>query len=65
MLGNGLKKNAITDRQRDFQKRLETILKTTTTLDIKDLSIDGNDLKKIFHIPELHLIREYHYQDYW
>lgn len=51
-LGNGLKKNAITDRQRDFQKRLETILKTTTTLDIKDLSIDGNDLKKIFHIPE-------------
>ena len=51
-LGNGLKKDPVTDRQRDFQKRLEAILKTTTTLDIKDLSVNGNDLKEIFHIPE-------------
>lgn len=51
-LGNGLKKNAVTDRQLDFQKRLEAILKTTTTLNIKDLSVNGNDLKEIFNIPE-------------
>lgn len=51
-LGNGLKKNPVTDRQRDFQKRLEAILKTTTTLNIKDLSVSGDDLKEILHIPE-------------
>lgn len=51
-LGNGLKKDPITDRQRDFQRRLEAVLKTTTALDIKDLSVNGNDLKEIFHIPE-------------
>lgn len=49
-LGNGLKTKAITDRQKDFEKRLIEIYKESTGLDIKDLKINGDILMSVFKL---------------
>lgn len=51
-LGNGFKKIPITDRQISFEKRIKEILVKTTVLDIKDLLINGSDIKNRFKISQ-------------
>ena len=51
-LGNGLKGVAVTDRQRDFEKRLIDIYRESTGLTIKDLEIDGHILMETFRLPQ-------------
>jgi poly(A) polymerase/tRNA nucleotidyltransferase (CCA-adding enzyme) len=51
-LGNGLKNIAITDRQKDFEKRLLDIYNASHDLEIKDLKINGNVLMATFRIAE-------------
>lgn len=51
-LGNGLKGIAVTDRQRDFEKRLVNIYRESTGLTIKDLEINGNTLMDTFRLPQ-------------
>jgi hypothetical protein len=49
-LGNGLKGIAVTDRQKDFEKKIIDVYKQTTGLEIKDLDIDGDVLMETFRI---------------
>jgi len=51
-LGNGYKKIAVTDRQRDFEKRLEKVYRESKGLHISDLAVKGGDLIKIFSLEE-------------
>jgi poly(A) polymerase/tRNA nucleotidyltransferase (CCA-adding enzyme) len=47
-LGNGFKKNARTEKQKDFEKRIVRIYKESTALTIHDLVIKGGDLIDAF-----------------
>lgn len=51
-LGSGAKDEPITDRQRDFQKRIIEVYKETNAFDIKDLDIDGHTIMSIFKVEE-------------
>lgn len=50
-LGNGNRKNPITDRQRDFEKRIVEVFKSSNGFAIKDLDINGDALMEVFNIP--------------
>lgn len=45
-LGNGLKKTAVTKRQRDFENRIIEAFEKGADIEIKDLEIDGHVLMK-------------------
>ena len=49
-LGNGLKGIAVTDRQRDFERRLIDVFKESTGLSINDLDINGHVLMDTFRL---------------
>lgn len=50
-MGNGFKGGvAVTDRQRDFERKIVKIYKEGKVLNISDLNIDGNILMKTFNI---------------
>lgn len=50
--GNGLKRDPVTKKQRDFEKRIRKCYKRSTALHVKDLKINGHDLMKEFNLPE-------------
>jgi tRNA nucleotidyltransferase/poly(A) polymerase len=55
-LGNGYKTIAITNKQKDFQKRIVKVYKESSGLDLKDLKIDGDSIMKTFNInPGIHI----------
>jgi len=47
-LGNGFKKQAVTQRQLDFEKRIVTTFKESSGFAVSDLVVDGADIKRIF-----------------
>ena len=49
-LGNGLKTTAITDRQKDFERRLLEVYRESTGLDVKDLKVNGDTLMSVFKL---------------
>jgi len=49
-LGNGLKPEAITTKQEDFERRIVEIYEESKCLDVKDLHIDGNIVMTTFGI---------------
>jgi putative nucleotidyltransferase with HDIG domain len=49
-LGNGLKSEAVTDRQRDFEARILEVYNESKALEIKDLDINGTVIMEIFNI---------------
>jgi poly(A) polymerase/tRNA nucleotidyltransferase (CCA-adding enzyme) len=49
-LGNGLKLIAVTDRQKDFERRIIEVYQESTAFEIKDLRIDGNKIMEIFNL---------------
>ncbi len=49
-LGNGLKGVAVTDRQRDFEKKLIRVYQESTGLDIQDLEINGDAIMDTFRL---------------
>lgn len=57
-LGNGLKHEAITSKQLDFERRIVEIYEESNCLDVKDLHIDGNILMSTFNIKPSALIGE-------
>ena len=48
--GNGLKVEAVTDRQRDFEKKIIDIYRESNGLEIKDLDINGNIVMDTFRM---------------
>jgi tRNA nucleotidyltransferase (CCA-adding enzyme) len=55
-MGNGLKGIAVTDRQRDFEKKIVDIFKESKVLEVADLEINGNKLMETFNIkPGVHV----------
>jgi len=55
-MGNGLKGVAVTDRQRDFEKKIVDIFKESKVLEVADLEINGNVLMETFNIkPGVHV----------
>jgi tRNA nucleotidyltransferase (CCA-adding enzyme) len=57
-LGNGLKNIPITEKQKDFQKRIVRVYKESRGLSIKDLAINGEDLMKKFNLKPSPLVGE-------
>jgi tRNA nucleotidyltransferase (CCA-adding enzyme) len=51
-LGNGLKSLAITDRQKDFEKKLIQVYNESNGLKVTDLKLRGNDLISEFKLKE-------------
>ena len=49
-LGNGFKKNARTEKQKDFEKRIARIYKESTALTVHDLVLKGGDLIAAFDL---------------
>ena len=49
-LGNGFKKNARTEKQKDFEKRISKLYKESSALTVHDLAIKGGDLMKEFDL---------------
>lgn len=49
-LGNGLKKEAVTNRQRDFQKRIVSVYKSGSAINVKDLKVNGHDIMAMFNL---------------
>ena len=49
-LGNGLKTEAVTDRQRDFERNIIRVYRESTGLDIADLKVDGNKIMEVFRL---------------
>lgn len=49
-LGNGLKLIAVTDRQKDFERKIIEVYQESNGLEIKDLNIDGNRIMEIFNL---------------
>lgn len=49
-LGNGFKGEAVTNRQRDFEKRLIHVYNESSGLEITDLKINGNIIMDIFKL---------------
>jgi len=50
--GNGLKRDPVTQKQRDFEKRLRKVFAESTALNIKDMKVNGHDLMEELKIPE-------------
>jgi tRNA nucleotidyltransferase/poly(A) polymerase len=50
--GNGLKRDPVTQKQRDFEARLRKVYAESTALNIKDMKINGHDLMEKLDIPE-------------
>lgn len=48
--GNGFKKDAVTDRQHDFEERIVKIFKENRALNIKDLDVNGNIVMETFNL---------------
>jgi len=48
--GNGYRKQPITDRQRDFEKRIVDVYKSSNGFTIKDLDINGDILIRVFNL---------------
>ena len=51
-LGNGLKKEPITGRQKDFERRIKRVFHESKGLNLKDLDINGDIIISIFRIPQ-------------
>jgi len=51
-LGNGLKGIAVTDRQKDFEKRIIDLYKESTGLTVQDLAVNGTTLMETFRLPQ-------------
>jgi len=49
-LGNGLKKEAVTDRQRDFQRRIIKVFNAGNAVSTKDLKVNGHDIMNMFNL---------------
>lgn len=49
-LGNGFKTIAITDRQKDFEKRILSVYRESQALEIKDLDINGHIIMDTFKV---------------
>lgn len=49
-LGNGLKGEAVTDRQRDFEERIIEVYRESKALEIRDLEINGNVIMETFNL---------------
>lgn len=47
-LGNGFKKNARTEKQKDFEKRITKLYRESSALTVHDLAVKGGDLMKEF-----------------
>lgn len=55
-LGNGLKGTAVTDRQKDFEKKIVDIYKESCGLEIKDLKVNGTKIMETFNLgPGVHI----------
>lgn len=50
--GNGLKNIPITDRQKDFQKRIVEVFEISAALTISDLEINGHDIMDTFKLKQ-------------
>jgi putative nucleotidyltransferase with HDIG domain len=50
--GNGLKRDPVTKKQRDFEKRIRKCYKKSTALHLTDLKVNGYDLMREFGLPE-------------
>ena len=55
-LGNGFKKIPVTNKQRDFERRIIKVFEETTALKIKDLNINGHDIMDVFKLEESELV---------
>jgi len=51
-LGNGFKTQAITAKQKDFEKRIIKILEEDSALRINDLVINGKDIMSVFKLEQ-------------
>lgn len=51
-LGNGYKNIAVTEKQKDFQKRIITVYKQSHGLTVKDLDINGDAILETFNMEE-------------
>jgi len=49
-LGNGFKKNARTEKQKDFEKRIVKLYNESSALTVHDLAVKGGDLMKEFDL---------------
>lgn len=50
-LGNGLKKEPVTQRQRDFEDRIVKVFENACDDGVKNLEINGHVIMKIFDVP--------------
>lgn len=55
-LGNGFKTQAVTKKQKDFEKRIRKVFDEDDALDIKDLVINGRDIMQVFELEQSALI---------
>jgi putative nucleotidyltransferase with HDIG domain len=49
-LGNGLKNVAITDRQKDFERKILEVWHGSNGLEIKDLKVNGSKIMEVFRL---------------
>ena len=49
-IGNGFKKNARTEKQKDFEERITKLYKESSALTVHDLAVKGGDLMKEFDL---------------
>lgn len=55
-LGNGLKHEAVTDKQRDFERRIVEVFKESSCFSVRDLAINGNIIMDVFKLaPGAHI----------
>lgn len=57
-LGNGFKREPITQRQKDFEKRIRELFAKKKILELKDIQIDGNTLISAFNLEQGPIIGE-------
>ncbi len=55
-LGNGFKKIPVTDKQRDFERRIEQVFAETTALRVEDLVVSGKDIMSVFELEQSELV---------
>jgi poly(A) polymerase/tRNA nucleotidyltransferase (CCA-adding enzyme) len=51
-LGNGYKTIPVTERQKDFEKRIVDVFRKSSGFSTKDLKVNGSDLMKVFNLKE-------------
>jgi hypothetical protein len=49
-LGNGLKGIAVTDRQKDFERKILEVYRESSGFEIRDLKVNGSKLMEIFNL---------------